>query len=55
MDTVFLNATAILQICAIVICAMVLTVRMSYKRRHNKLQQEASQAAARRRFEVFRY
>ena len=55
MDSLFTNATPILQICAIAISAMVITVRMSLKKKYLKFQQAASQAAARRRFEVFRY
>lgn len=55
MKDLLLNATPILQGCAIAISAVVLTIRMGLKKKQAKLQQEASQAAARRRFEVFRY
>ena len=55
MGNLILNATPLLQGCAIAMCAAVITVRTTMRKKHAKASLEASQAAARRRFEVFRY
>ena len=49
------NAAVILQYGAIALSAVVFTVRLVWKKHENKLQRAARQAAAREKFEIFRY
>jgi|MGYP000068489993 hypothetical protein len=49
------NAAVILQYGAIAFSAVVFAVRLVWKKHENKLQRAARQAAAREKFEIFRY
>ena len=49
------NAAMTLQCCIAVFFAVILTVRLVWKKHENKLQRAAKQAAAREKFEIFRY
>ena len=49
------NAAVLLQYGAIAFSAVVCAVRIIWKKHENRLQRAARQAAAREKFEIFRY